>query len=293
MKIIIVCHAEFGYAINKRIIFGKGKYAKGIKEGIKNAIEIADKYGARISFALMPEVVNEVPDLEGHGHSIGLHIHPEDNKLKGIAERKALRDHSYERQKEMIARGKELIREKFPAPKVFVAGNWSENNDTIKALNELGFTHDCTPCPRFVSNSCDWSGLRRISLPYHPSEDDHQREGDMPITMIPVAKEITGGVVSPENPIGVGFLKAAFVEYYSQDLPVFHIAFHSPSMTSSYFKRIFDELLGFISKHKEVEYCLPNEIKAVRTNKNIRTKIFPYVKYFNKDALIYCLRSIR
>lgn len=72
MDVIIVCHTEFGYVHEKRVIFNK--HPKGVEEGIPNLISLADKYKAKITFAVCPEVVDYFPaQIE---HEIGLHIHP-------------------------------------------------------------------------------------------------------------------------------------------------------------------------------------------------------------------------
>ena len=73
MDVIILCHTEFGYVYNKEVIFDKGA-TDGVKQGVKNLIDVADRYGAKVTFAVCPEVVNYFP--QNIKHEIGLHIHP-------------------------------------------------------------------------------------------------------------------------------------------------------------------------------------------------------------------------
>lgn len=298
MKVIIVCHTEFGYAEGKRII-PRIYDTDQAKKGVENTLNVVNKNNAKICFALTPGIANSMNDdirkkLESKNVEIGLHIHP-DHKLlieKGISDNRspALRGYSLEEQKSMIKFGIDTIKQGFNLrPKVFVAGRWSENNDTIKALIELGLEYDCSPNPNLISEDWDWSKLPRISMPYYPSEEDYQERGSLPVLMIPISKVVTNAGASPESVpgIGLGFLKACFEEYYSQNLPVFHIYFHSPSMTSEYYMRIFDEFLKFVSEHKKAEFSFPSNLHAFDVVG--KKRISPYIKRLNKNILRHIL----
>ena len=73
MDIIIVCHTEFGFVHNKEIIFDKNA-ALGVEKGVINLLKVLEKYDAKATFVLMPEVVKKFP--KNITHEIGLHIHP-------------------------------------------------------------------------------------------------------------------------------------------------------------------------------------------------------------------------
>ena len=78
MDIIIICHTEFGFVHKKKFIPDKNAY-EGASKGVANLIGIAKKYGARITFAVSPEVVTHFP--KGISHEIGLHIHRDGRNL--------------------------------------------------------------------------------------------------------------------------------------------------------------------------------------------------------------------
>jgi len=73
MDVIIVCHTEFGLVKDKEVVADKNA-VDGVRKGVPNLIKVADKYNAKVTFAVMPEVVKYFPkDIK---HEIGLHIHP-------------------------------------------------------------------------------------------------------------------------------------------------------------------------------------------------------------------------
>ena len=312
MDIIIVCHTEFGFVhSNKQIVFDK-KNNRGVKEGVLNLVKIAEKYGAKITFAVCPEVVDCFP--KGIKHEIGLHIHPGykeyarngfnffigDSYLKEHCKQSVnssiLKDYSFEEQLDMITTGKNYLNKVFGYNlKSFVAGRWSLNNDTIKALTEAGFTHDCSVPPHSKSDRYDYSKLPRICMPYHPAVNDYQKKGSLPILITPISKYFPNGGVSPEaiNSVGVGWLKACFLEYYKQNAPLFHICLHSPSMEDNYFALAMDDFFSFILKHKNINFRFVSEIKEYPEN-NFKTNLLPYIFRVNKNILkTYLLRIIK
>lgn len=301
MDVIIVCHTEFGFVHGRKVIADKNAIG-GVEGGVKNLVNLADKYCAKVTFAVCPEVVEYFP--KDINHEVGLHIHPGwqeflirgsrfyvgDSYLRRNCKQSVnstvLRDYSYEEQLEMIETGKDCLeRELGTKPKVFVAGRWSENNDTIKALVEAGLTHDCSPPPHSKADHHDWSRLPRICMPYHPSEDDYQEKGSLPLLIIPISQMLRVGGVNPEvvPVVGLGWLKACFTEYYRQNLPLFHICLHSPCMTDQYFILAMDDLLRSISKY-EVKFKFASEIEEYE-EVSPRTNILPYMLGINKEIV--------
>jgi hypothetical protein len=301
MDIVIVCHTEFGYVYDKRVIFDKSE-VKSISLAVRKLKEFIKKYKIKITFALCPEVSKYFPlkiDQE-----IGLHIHPgwqefQYKKLKWVVgdeylrrqyktsiSSTVLRDYPYRDQFKLIKIGKDYL-ENLSKRKIrtFVSGRWSVNNETIQAIIKNGLVYDCSPLPASKTSHYDWSKLARISFPYHPAQNDYQKEGDLSLLIVPTSQYFPKGCVSPESipEVGIGWLKACFLEYYQQDAPLFHICFHSPSMTSSYFISGFEAFLKFISKYK-VEFKFVSEIKKYK--KIIpQTNIYPYFRYLNKDVI--------
>lgn len=309
MDIIIVCHTEFGFVSNKKIIFEKSAN-KGVSEAVPNLVKLADKYKAKISFTVCPEVVDFFP--KQIKHEIGLHIHPgwEEFRRKGFkwnvgdlylrqncqqfSASTVLQDHSYQDQLNMIKTGKEYLESKLNIKsKVFVAGRGSLNNDTIKALIDQGFTHDCSPMANIRLRYFDWSKLKRICMPYHPSAEDYQKKGNLPILIVPTSQTIIKRAISPEGVPTYGFswLKACFSEYYKQGVPLFHIHLHSPAMIDSFYSRIMDKFLSFISKHQGINFKFASEIKEY-TDKDFKTYVLTYMFAPNKEIIKAVFRKV-
>jgi len=302
MDIIIICHTEFGFVYNKELVFDKNA-TRGVKDGVLNLIQLADKYRAKITFVVCPEVVNFFPkNIE---HEIGLHIHPGwkkhkyknfqwyvgDAYLKEHCEQSInstiLIDYSYEEQLGMIRIGKEYLKKELGRePKVFVAGRWSLNNDTITALIETGFTHDCSASAHSKSDHHNWSKLPRICLPYYPSKKDYQEKGDLPLLIVPISQFFSGHSVNVEfiSAYGLSWLKASFLEYYKQNVPLFHICLHSPSMTDSYYISAMDDFLSFISRHKNIKFKFASEIKEYE-EMSPKTNLLPYFFGINGNII--------
>lgn len=310
MDVIIVCHTEFGFVHNKKVVFDK-KAKGGTRKGSLNLIKIADKYRVKITFAVCPEVASFFPrQIE---HEIGLHIHPGwrecihndgfnwfigDLYLKKYCNQSVnstiLGDYSYEEQLGMIKTGKDYLNNIFGGePKSFVAGRWSINNDTVKALIKAGITHECSATSHTKPCHHDWSKLPRICPPYHPSRENYQKKGNLSLLIVPISQSFPRGNVNIESipTYGLSWLKACFSEYYRQNVPLFHICLHSPIMTDSYFISAMDEFLKFMLKHKNINFKFASEIKEY-PEKSFKTNVLPYIFATNKKILKIMLRKI-
>ena len=308
MDVIIVCHTEFGFVRNKQVIADKNATA-GVEDGVKNLIRVADKYSAKVTFAVCPEVIKYFP--KAINHEIGLHIHPgwQELQIEGLwyyvgdtylkehcqqsVKSTVLRDYPYEEQLEMIKTGKDYLADVFGIePRVFVAGKWSISNDTVKALIEAGITHECSASAHSKTDHYDWSKLPRICMPYYPSEKDYQKKGSLPLLIVPISQMLPGGNVNPEvvPVVGLSWLKACFTEYHRQNLPLFHVCLHSPCMTDPYFISAMDEFLKFISRHKNVNFKFASEIKEY-DDVVPKTNILPYLFGINRNIVGTFLNS--
>lgn len=302
MDIIIVCHTEFGFVENKTTVFDK-KATQGVKDGVANFIKLADKYGAKVTFAVCPEVVNYFP--RNINHEIGLHIHPGweefkkgdykwyvgDEYLKEHCKQGSvstvLQDHPYQEQLDMIRTGKEYLKKSLGVdPKIFVGGRGSLNSNTIKALIENGFTHDCSAIANKKLPYFDWSKLPRICMPYHPTAEDYQERGDSPILIVPASQTIFRRPIAPEGVPGYGisWFRVCFSEYYRQGVPLFHIFAHSPAMTDPYYYSVMESFLSFIFQHKNINFKFVSEIKEYPEN-NFKTNILSYLLAPNKEIV--------
>jgi hypothetical protein len=310
MDVIIVCHTEFGLVKDKEVVADKNA-VDGVRAGVPNLIKVADKYSAKVTFAVMPEVVKYIP--ETIKHEIGLHIHPGwlefqkhgikfyvgDAYLKEHCKQSinstVLRDYPYKEQLEMIKSGKDCLEDVFGiTPKSLVAGRWAINNDTVKALIKAGITHDCSAPAHSKANHYDWSKLPRICMPYRPSEKDYQKKGSLPLLIVPISQMFLAGSVNPEvvSSVGLSWLKACFLEYYKQDMPLFHICLHSPCMTDPYFISAMEDFLKFISKHKNIHFKFASEIEEY-DEVNPKTNILPYLFRVNRHIIKTYSKAIR
>lgn len=310
MDVIIVTHTEFGFVHNRQVIFSKNA-VDGVKKGVPNLIKVAEKHNAKITFAVMPEVAKCFP--KDMYHEIGLHIHAgwerfqNENFTYHVGDiylrehctqsltSTVLRDYPYEEQLDIIKTGKDHLTDILGTePETFVAGRWSLNNDTIKALIKTGMSRDCSAPAHSRPCHHDWSKLPRICMPYHPSQDDYQKKGDLPILMIPISQMFHAGNVNPEViPIyGLSWLKACFSEYYSQNIPLFHICLHSPCMNDPYFIMEMDRFLEFISKHKNINFKFASEIEKYE-EVNSKTNIIPYISGLNWKTAKLGIKAIR
>lgn len=296
MDVIIVCHTEFGFVEEKKAIYSR-EYKEGVTIGVPNLIKLADKYGAKITFAVMPEVADCFP--KKISHEVGLHVHPNwDEFLKKNCNQSSnstvLWDYPYNEQFEMIKAGKELLIKEFGVvPKVFVAGRWCLNNNTIKALIKNGFTHDCSATASSKNDHLNWSELPRICMPYHPSEDNYQKKGGLSILEVPISQFFPSGSVNVEMipKYGLPWLKACFLEYYRQGAPLFHICLHSPSITDGYFISAMNELLAFVVRHRGINFKFASEIKEY-PDKKYKTEFLPYFFAINKNIINLGMRKI-
>jgi peptidoglycan/xylan/chitin deacetylase (PgdA/CDA1 family) len=298
MDVTIVTHTEFGFVHTRKVIPSKSA-VDSVEKGVQNLTNIADKYNAKVTFAVMPEVAKCFP--KDTSHEIGLHIHTgweefNDRNFKFYVGDAYLREHSeqtlisavlkdypYEEQLDMIKTGKDYLTDIFGIkPEMFVAGRWSLNNDTVKALIKTGMIRDCSAPAHSKSCHHDWSKLPRICMPYCPSPDDYQKKGNLPILMIPISQTIHSGNVTPEViPLsGLSWLKACFLEYYKQNMPIFHICLHSPCMTDQYFVSEMDNFLKFISKHRNVDFKFVSEIREY-DEVSPKTNLLQYIFGFN------------
>lgn len=309
MDIIIVCHTEFGFVYRGRIVFDK-RAKQGVRKGSQNLANLAEKYGAKITFALCPEATEFFP--KNISHEVGLHIHPgwqerRNKKFKWVVgdaylknhcqqsiNSTVLRDYSFQEQLEMIKWGEDYLESNFNREiKTFVAGRWSVNDDTVKALIQAGITHDCSATPHSQSDHSDWSKLERICLPYYPGKDDYQKKGKLPLLIVPISQFFPAGNVNIEAvpDYGLSWLKACFSEYYKQGVPLFHICLHSPAMTNSYFLSAMDEFLRFIAGHQKVNFKFASEIKKY-PERTFHTNILPYFFALNHKLIKRIIKKI-
>lgn len=138
--------------------------------GIAYQMDIFDACGLKAVFFVdpMPALVWGVesiadivaPIVEGK-HDIQLHLHSEwleiagpANPLKGRTGRN-IKDFGFEEQCLLIEYARDtLMAAGAPRPTAFRAGNYGANDDTLRALYELGIGYDTSHCPGIAVSEC-------------------------------------------------------------------------------------------------------------------------------------------
>lgn len=138
--------------------------------GLQFQLELLDSCGLKGVFFVdpMPALVwgsaaisAVVEPILRRGHDVQLHLHTEWLELAGernpLGARTGgnLKDFSFDEQCVLI----ELARRKLmqvgaPAPVAFRAGNYGANDDTLRALAELGIGYDSSHCPGYSGSEC-------------------------------------------------------------------------------------------------------------------------------------------
>lgn len=132
--------------------------------GITHKLELLEQYGQKAVFFVdpMPALIWGIgaiedvvaPILEA-GQDVQLHCHTEwlaiagaDNPLASGRTGQNIADFPLDEQRELLAYARDvLIAAGAPPPVAFRAGNYGANDDTLRALAELGLTYDTSHTP--------------------------------------------------------------------------------------------------------------------------------------------------
>lgn len=163
--------------------------------GVSYQMDLFDRHGIRGVFFVdpMPALVwgvEAIADVVGpivaRGHDVQLHLHTEWLELAGAANPLGARtglncaDFSFDDQCRLIELARDLlVSAGAPRPVAFRAGNYGANDDTLRALAELGLTHDTSHPPGISGSHC------RIALgPEDRAPVDHCGVVEVPIGAI-------------------------------------------------------------------------------------------------------------
>ncbi len=265
VQIVIVCHVEAGTVRDRTIVFDRRR-EEGITQALPRIVEFADGEHIPVTIALTPQSLRtSLVDLAGQ--PLGLHLHPQDPVLEAHIGKRfdcdCLAHHPFAAQSVLIRSGVDIFTQVTGRPPtVFVAGNWSENNDTLRILETAGFLFDASPLPGFASPCANWSRLTRLAQPYRPSRANYQVVGDSTVLYIPVFRGYWGDYLSPENLhyLGVRYFKAALVEAAMGHAKVVHIYFHSPAAVDPFFLSEFRKVLDFARDEVRARFASPEAI---------------------------------
>ena len=138
--------------------------------GIHYQLDRFDAHGIKAVFFVDPmpaliwgteAIADVVGPIAARGHDVQLHLHTEWLELAGSANPLGtqtggnLRDFGFEQQCTLIGYARRvLIAAGAPAPVAFRAGNYGANDDTLRALAELGIAFDTSHCPGIALSDC-------------------------------------------------------------------------------------------------------------------------------------------
>ncbi|ANU07482.1 polysaccharide deacetylase family protein [Paraurantiacibacter namhicola] len=184
--------------------------------GIFYQMDVFDRCGMKAVFFVDPmpamlwgtgAIADIVEPIVTRGHEVQLHMHTEWLALAGDAaivpdRGPNMKDYSQEEQCALLSYGRDVLEAAgAPRPKVFRAGNYGANDDTLRALAQLGFTHDSSHAPAIAGGAC------AIDLgPQHRSP--LQREGVVEIPVSAIGCEESGLRHGQFTALGIHELKA-------------------------------------------------------------------------------------
>lgn len=141
--------------------------------GVGYQLDLFDRHGLKGVFFVdpMPALVwgaaaieDVVRPIVERGHDVQLHLHTEWLSLAGSASPVGkrtghnIKDFSFEDQCTLIDTARDLlVAAGAPRPVAFRAGNYGANDDTLRALAHLGFTHETSHPPGIEDSFCEIS----------------------------------------------------------------------------------------------------------------------------------------
>jgi hypothetical protein len=226
--------------------------------GVRYQLRILAQYALKACFFVdpMPACVHGIepirrmvdPIIEA-GQEVQLLLHP---LWAGTGDGQGqLARHDAEAQHDLIKRARDLLMEAgAPDPIAFRAGDYSANDDTLRALADLGFRFDSShnghrhPWPSAV-------GLPREQIaPVH-----HQGVVEVPVTLIAEGRGTRDLQISA---VSLGEIKAAILHAGDQALPIVTITAHSFDLANRagtapnrILVKRFEDLCAFLSRERK------------------------------------------
>ena len=181
---------SFGLASRSRPVSRAENFARSIScitpdgpAGIDYKLAMFDRHGLKGVFFVDPmpalvygvEAISDVvqPIVE-RGHDVQLHLHSEWLELAGSANPlgtktgRNIGDFSFEDQCTLLAWARDtLVAAGAPAPVAFRAGNYGADDNTLRALGEIGLQYDTSHCPGIAGGECAISLTSEHRRPLH------------------------------------------------------------------------------------------------------------------------------
>lgn len=222
--------------------------------GLKACFFVDPMPAAVFGLEVVERMVKTVLDA---GQEVQLHLHPmwadtDRNGLTSESPAFELIDHDRERQRDLIAQARDwLVEAGAPDPIAFRSGSYAANDDTLRALHELGFRYDSS------HNGCEAPWPSAIDLPIEQIAPI-EREG---VTVIPVTQlAIPGGSVRHVQICAVSLaeMRAAIDHAQANALPVITMVGHSFELATRdgqrpnrIVKRRFDRLCALLAERAD------------------------------------------
>lgn len=141
--------------------------------GIFYQMDLLDRHGLKGVFFVDPmpalvwgvaAVTDVVGPIIARGHDVQLHLHTEWLEFAGEANPlgdrigRNIKDFNLDDQCRLLDHARSiLIAAGAPPPVAFRAGNYGANDDTLRALGQIGLRYDTSHCPGIAQSDCDIS----------------------------------------------------------------------------------------------------------------------------------------
>jgi len=194
--------------------------------GLPRLLELYARHDIKCTFYFTGTMCELVPDsidlVKAYGHEIGCHSYSH-------AEDKALDLLSYEGQLNELKKAKRVIESIAGKIESFRAPALRLNEDTVKALEETGFTSDSSICPQRFDGPFTFGSKRKLKWllaprkPYFLSYESTTRKGNSKILEIPISAflfSFTGTVMRISPLITKILQKYLFSESKEKNKPV-------------------------------------------------------------------------
>jgi hypothetical protein len=215
----------------------------GTEAGIRYQMDVLDQNGLKGVFFVdaMPALVwgtAAIEDVVGlivaRGHDVQLHAHTEWLQLAGSASPigsrtgNHIKDFTFEEQCTLLDYARRtLVAAGAPAPVAFRAGNYGANDDTLRALAEVGLVYDSSHCPGITNaHSACAIGLAR---------DDRavtERYGIIEVPIGCIGARHDGFRHAQVTAISAAELRAAIRFCVARDVDCFTLVMHSFELLS-------------------------------------------------------------
>lgn len=139
--------------------------------GIFHQMDVFDRHGLKAVFFVDPmpallwgtgAIADVVEPILTRAHDVQLHLHTEwlaiagDANPLGLSRGPNLKDYSFDEQCRLLELATDVLMDAgAPRPVAFRAGNYGANDDTLRALAQVGFTHDSSHPPGLMEGACE------------------------------------------------------------------------------------------------------------------------------------------